>query len=134
MQKYVVFLQENRAEVVSEELKHWLVSISPWGVEWNRKLLEKTGADMTLWAKSKEEALERSNNRWRRFTLDELCELLASVKSRYEIAKEFVQEGQGLYLTGSLFHELKETISQLEEENQLDREFMRPLINDELPF
>jgi hypothetical protein len=51
MQKYVVFLQENRAEVVSEELKHWLVSISPWGVEWNRKLLEKTGADMTLWAK-----------------------------------------------------------------------------------
>jgi hypothetical protein len=132
MQKYVVFLQENRAEVVSEELKHWLVSISPWGFGWNRKLLEKTGGDVTVWAKSEAEALERSNNRWRRFDLDELNEILASIKSRYEVVKDFVE--LELHLLESILHELEETIHQLKEENKLDSKMIKEVSRDELPF
>jgi type I restriction-modification system DNA methylase subunit len=134
MNKYIVFLREQRAEVVSEELKKWLIDASPWGFGWNRKLLAKTGADITIWAKSEAEALERSNNRWRRFNLDELNELLKSVRNRHQIAKEFVREEQDLYSIASLLHELQEIISRLKEENRLDSEFMKALISYDLPF
>jgi hypothetical protein len=130
--KYIVFLAEQRAEEVSEELKKWLIDASPWGFGWNRKLLEKTGADMTLWAKSEAEALKRSNNRWRRFDLDELNEILASIKSRYEVVKDFVE--LELHLLESILHELEETIHQLKEENKLDREMIKEVSRDELPF
>jgi hypothetical protein len=134
MNKYIVFLTDQQAEEVSEELKNWLIDVSPWGFGWNRKLLEKTGADMTLWAKSEAEALERSKNRWRRFNFDELREILVAIKSRYQIARDFVNEEVELYLLESILQELEETISELKEENKLDGEMIKELSKDDLPF
>jgi predicted nucleic acid-binding protein len=57
---------------------------------------------------------------------------LASIKSRYEVVKDFVE--LELHLLESILHELEETIHQLKEENKLDSEMIKEVSRDELPF
>jgi hypothetical protein len=130
MQKYVVFLQENRAEVVSEEFERE-INEPLWSTD--RMLLEKTGADMIVWACDEKEAVSRATSRWRRFDNRELNELWKAVKTRYDMATEFAQEDY-IYDISTLYHELKEVLEQIEEEQQLNRKRYYAVKADDLPF
>jgi hypothetical protein len=132
MDKYVVYLTENRAEIVPEEVDFEMLKETPWLT--NVMILAKNGAHILVWARSEEEALQRANNRWRRFDKSELVELFSAVKFRYEMATEFTQEEHKIDDISTLYHELKEVLEQMEEEEKLNKERFYAMKADELPF
>jgi hypothetical protein len=138
MDKYIVFLKDNRAEIVTEQQDEETIWEASFSSGWNWRLLEKSGADIAVWALDEEDAIEKAKKRyrWSLFNSFELEQLHDALEKKLEgLEQNDLDDAFNRFPIERLLEELKEAMEQIEEEKKFDQKRFRKLgFERDLPF
>jgi hypothetical protein len=132
MDKYIVFLKDNRAEIVTEQQDEETIWEASFSSGWNWRLLDKSGADIVVWALDEKDAIEKAEKRyrWSLFNSFELEQLRGAIEKKLEGLEQNDLDGAfNRFPVERLLEEL------IEEEKKFDQKRFRKLgFERDLPF